>query len=82
MAPTGFVATAPDCLRWNRAAWEPVRWPRATWPVAPQRRAGWTPAEMPCEWPAVQGPLLRWGTRPWSALRSPWPGGMGVVVVV
>ena len=78
--------SAPNCLNWNRAGWDPVRWPRAVWDVAPQRPASWQLAAMPCEWPAVQRPMARWGLRypllpamPWL---SPWAGRGGVVVVV
>jgi hypothetical protein len=70
-----------DCLNWIRAGWDPVAWPRAAWPVAPLRPAGWVLAAMPCEWPAVQRPLRRWGLRYPYLGPSPWPG-MGVVVVV
>ena len=78
--------SAPNCLNWNCAGWDPVRWPRAVWEVAPQRPARWQLAEMPCEWPSVQRPMPRWGLRypllppmPWL---SPWPGRAGVMVVV
>jgi hypothetical protein len=75
-----------DCLRWKRADWDPVRWPRRDWLATPPPRGTWVPADMPCEWPRVQRPLLRWALRrpllpPWP-IPSPWPGGMGVVAVV